>query len=268
MDRNLINSTTCDENIINDNTIPLSFKDQETQEPCKPYISIVIPVYNEEKNIETVLKRIPNHQKYEIIVVDDGSTDKTVKVVQSIKDNRIKLLKHDKNRGYGAAILSGVKVSKGDIIITMDSDGQHCPEEIPLLIEPITNNEADVVIGSRYLGNCKYKVPFYTKLGEKFINLCFWILYRKKVLNNQSGFRAFSKKARFIFQYTIYNKFAFCTEILFKAAHYNLKIIEKGITVNPRKYGSSYINLIKILISISVCILIYGVKKTLTLIFK
>jgi len=263
MDRNLIISTTCDENIINDNRIPISFNDQETQEPCKPYISIIIPVYNEEKNIKSVLERIPNHQKYEIIVVDDGSTDKTVKVVQSIKDSRIKLLKHDKNRGYGAAILSGVKVSKGDIIITMDSDGQHCPEEIPLLIEPITNNEADVVIGSRYLGNCKYKVPFYTKLGEKFINFCFWILYHKKILNNQSGFRAFNKKARYVFQYTIYNKFAFCTEVLFKAACHNLKIIEKGITVNPRKFGSSYINLIKISFSIAICILIFGIKRIL-----
>ncbi|MHA1413184.1 MAG: glycosyltransferase family 2 protein, partial [Promethearchaeota archaeon] len=113
MDRNLINSTTCDENIINDNRILLSFKDQETQDLYYPYISIIIPVYNEEKNIKAVLKRIPNHQKYEIIVVDDGSTDNTIKEIQSIKDDRIKLLKHDKNKGYGAAILSGIKKAKG-----------------------------------------------------------------------------------------------------------------------------------------------------------
>ena len=227
----------------------------------KPLISVVIPVYNEEKSIRNVIERIPNHHQYEILLVDDGSTDNSLENVKCISNRHIRVVKHKSNRGYGAAIITGIKSATGDIIVTLDSDGQHYPEEIPKLIHPIMNNQADMVIGSRYLGQCNYKVPLHTRVGEYLIDFFLWHLYGKNVKNNQSGFRAFNKRSLEIFNDLIYNKFGLCTEILFKAALSNLKMKEIPITVDPRKYGMSYVGIIKILISISSCIFIYGLKR-------
>lgn len=223
-------------------------------------VSIIIPIYNEEKSIVDVLARIPNHRKYEIILVDDGSTDNSISRVKNI-DKDVIIVKHEKNKGYGAAILTGLKKATGDIIVTMDSDGQHYPEEIPKLIGPILKNEADIVIGSRYLGTCNYDVPFHTRFGESFIDFFLWFFFNQNVRNNQSGFRAFRREDLALFDDLIYDNFGFCTEILFKSALNNLRIEEVAITVDPRKYGKSYVRLLKILISISSCILVYGLKK-------
>lgn len=146
----------------------------------------------------------------------------------------------------------------------MDSDGQHCPEEIPKLIQPILENKADLVIGSRYLGQCNYKVPFHTRFGELFIDFFLSFLFNQNIRNNQSGFRAFRIEHLEIFNSLIYEKFGFCTEVVFKSALNNLRINEIGITVNPRKFGTSYVGLFKILISILSCIFIYGLKKSQT----
>ncbi|MHA1285551.1 MAG: glycosyltransferase family 2 protein [Promethearchaeota archaeon] len=256
MDRNLINSTTCDENIINDNRIPISFNDLETQEPYQPYISIIIPVYNEEKNIKSVLERIPNHQKYEIIVVDDGSTDNSIKKILELSNKKMKIIRHKRNIGYGAALLTGFKNAKGKIIVTMDSDGQHNPEEIDNLIKPILENKADMTIGSRYKGICcNFKVPFYTRLGELCIKIMLWILYKKNISNNQNGFRAYNLSSLKIVKKVKNIGMGFSTEVLFNIAREGLRILEIPITANKRKYGESYANPFKVLKSAIICIL-------------
>jgi len=136
-----------------------------------PLISIIIPLFNEENTIKDVIERIPNHQQYEIILVDDGSTDNSIKKVQEIKDREIKIVTHPKNKGYGEAVLSGFKHATGDILVTLDSDGQHNPEELPNLIKPIINKKADITIGSRYLGKCNYKMPLYVQVGAYFVQI-------------------------------------------------------------------------------------------------
>lgn len=234
-------------------------KDFDTVE--KPLISIVIPMYNEEHSIKKVIKKIPNQGSYEIIVVDDGSTDNSVKKIKEVKDRAIKVIRHEKNQGYGAAILSGFENVTGDIIITMDSDGQHNPEEIPNLIEPIINDQVDIVVGSRYLGRSNYKIPLYTLVGEYFIYLCLRFLYHQKVRNNQGGFRAFRKETAKIFKNLKSNGMGFTTELLFKAAHQNLRITEIPIFLNSREVGISYVSLIRVLKSVSFCILYYTIKK-------
>ena len=147
----------------------------------------------------------------------------------------------------------------------MDSDGQHCPEEIPKLIKPIINKQADIVISSRYLGKCNYRIPSYTKIGENIISLFLWILFRQKVKNNQSGFKAFSKKSVKIFNKMLYNRFGLCTEMIYKAAYYKFILLEIPVSINIRKYGTSYVNLVKLFIAISTCILIYGVRKVINI---
>ena len=226
-----------------------------------PLISIVIPVYNEENTIKNVLYRIPNHYRYEVLIVDDGSTDNSVKKIEEVKIKDIKLFRHSTNKGYGAALLTGIQSAKGDIIITMDSDGQHNPEEMSNLIKPIINDKADIVVGSRYLGNSQYKVPLHTRLGELVIKKCLWCLFRQVVSNNQSGFRAFTKNCRNIFEDMIYTGFGFCTEILFKASYKKFRIKEVPITIYKREHGVSYVQIFRLTKAILSCMMFYTLKK-------
>ncbi len=224
-------------------------------------ISIVIPVYNEENSIMDVIQNIPNHNQYELLIIDDGSTDDSLNKVKEIDGRDIKLIHHHKNLGYGAAILTGFKYATGDIIITMDSDGQHNPEEIPDLISPIVNNKADLVIGSRYMGKSLYKIPLLTRFGESVVNFCLNLLFSKRIRNNQCGFRAIKKNVIKIFNNMQQTGMGFSTELIFKAAYNQYRIIEIPISVNPRKFGTSYVNLINITKSIASCIFFIALKK-------
>ncbi|MFX0025464.1 MAG: glycosyltransferase family 2 protein [Candidatus Hermodarchaeota archaeon] len=205
----------------------------------EPYLSIILPVYNEEKSIKNVIYRIPEALNYEVIIVDDGSTDNTVQYVKEIKNPNIKILKYVENQGYGAALLIGLKHARGDIIITLDSDGQHDPQEIPNLIKPILNNEADIAIGSSYKGNNNYNYPLYRKIGEFIIRVIIWIFYYQEIDNNQSGFRALKKTIKHIFYDIKHKGMGFTTEFLFRACSHKLKIKEVPISVNARAHGST-----------------------------
>ncbi|MFX1500241.1 MAG: glycosyltransferase family 2 protein [Promethearchaeota archaeon] len=248
-------------NTYNTSTLNDLLYSNKKTESSNQLISVVIPLYNEENTIKNVIERIPNHQHYEIIIVDDGSTDDSIKKVKEINDRNIKIIKHKTNQGYGAAILTGMENSCGDYLITIDSDGQHNPEEIPNLLEPLINNTADLVIGSRYLGKCHYKMPLHARVGAYFINFFLRLLYLQEVYDNQCGFRAFRKDVGEKLNNMRYTDMGFSTEMLFKIAHYNYRIVERPISVNPRKYGNSYVNLIKIVRSITSCIVFYTLKK-------
>jgi glycosyltransferase involved in cell wall biosynthesis len=224
-------------------------------------ISIVIPLYNEEKSILNVINRIPNHFRQEIIVVDDGSTDKGINKLKKARKKNLKIIKHKINQGYGAALLTGFINSQGDIIVTFDSDGQHNPEEIHKLIVPIIDNRADMVIGSRYLGKCGYKIPYYTRLGECTINLFFRIFYGKSISNNQSGFRAIKRDILENIKNIKNKRMAFTTEFLFELLHNKKRIIEVPILMNPRSYGDSHVKVFKILRAIMSILFQFGLKK-------
>jgi hypothetical protein len=238
-----------------------AFKNELDQFTDSLKISIIIPLYNEEKSIKRVLERIPPRESYEIIIVNDGSTDKSIKKVSAIEDSRIILIHHEENEGYGSAVLSGLEEASGDIIVTLDSDGQHDPQEIPKLIAPILFNQADIVIGSRYLGNSTYKVPIYTRMGEFLISKILWLFFHQRVRNNQSGFRAFKRKHIALFKNMVFKGFAICTEALFKAALKNLRIKEVPINMRVRKFGCSYVKVARIVFSIASCIIIYSLKR-------
>lgn len=225
------------------------------------FISIIIPLYNEEKSIKNIINRIPKYFKHEIIIVDDGSIDNSISEVLKIKNENISLIRHKENRGYGAAILTGIKHAKGDIIITLDSDGQHNPEEIPILIAPIIANGVDIVVGSRYKGESNYRVPLHTRAGEYVVNISLRYLCHQKVGNNQSGYRAFNKTCLKLFNEVIFSKFGLCTEILFKAAFHGFKICEVPISLNERIHGVSYNKVIEVFKSISTIIFLYFLKK-------
>ena len=220
-------------------------------------LSIVIPLYNEENTIKDIINKIPNHFQNEIIIVNDGSTDNSVQRITEIKDKNIVLINHKRNEGYGAAILTGIKKAKGDIIVTMDSDGQHNPEEIAKIIQPLLNDSADIVIGSRYLGKLNFKIPLHVKIAEIIIKLFMKLLYGQVIHNNQNGFRAFKRNTIKIFEDLRYTGMGFTTEVLLYSAYKGYKIKEIPITANSREYGDSYVKKIKTMKSILSIMLFY-----------
>jgi len=245
----------------NNDSVHSSKMNYEMIENFKPLVSVVIPLYNEENSIKSLLNSFPDQYSYEILIIDDGSTDNSIQKIKEAKNSAVKIIQHEKNLGYGAAIKSGFDHAKGDIIVTMDSDGQHDPNEIKCLIKPLIANQADLIVGSRYLGKCKYKIPLHTRAGEYFIKMSLWFLYNQKVFNNQNGFRAFKKDSLELFKKIKSNGMGFTTELLFESAYNGLKIVEIPITLNSRKFGTSYIKLLSLTRFICSCIIIYGLRK-------
>lgn len=149
-------------------------------------LSLVIPAYNAERFLPLILEKIP--KEIETIVVDDGSKDNTKKIAERFK---VKIIKHDVNKGKGAAMKTGAKHAKGDIIIFMDADNQHDPSEINKLIKPIQENEAEFVVGVR---NCR-EIPFLRRIYNTLVRLSFNIFVDKNIADPLSGFRAIKKDA-------------------------------------------------------------------------
>ena len=232
-------------------------------------ISIIIPMFNEENTIKTVLEKLPDHKLIEIIVIDDHSSDNSLKQIEKVRVNRnIRVVKHKKNKGYGAAVMTGVKNAKGNIMVTMDSDGQHSPDDILSLVKPIIEGEADYTIGSRYLGTYFYQLPISTRLGEVLIEKMIQIFFGKRIMNNQNGFRAFNRKILPIFENIKYQGYAFCTEQILKASLEGYKIKECPIKVYDREFGSSNIILSKLAFNLFICILQYILKRLKITIFR
>ncbi|TFF97908.1 MAG: glycosyltransferase family 2 protein [Promethearchaeota archaeon] len=231
-----------------------------------PLISIILPLYNEEKTIKTILENLPHHHLIEIIVVDDHSEDNSLKEIrQANLPRKIKIIKHNQNMGYGGALLTGIKNAMGKIIVTMDSDGQHSSDDIFNLVKPIVEGDADLSIGSRYLGKYFYKLPITTRFGESLLEKLLQILFNIKIKNNQNGFRAFDRKINYLFTNMNYYGYAFCTELIIKTKLEGYRIKECPIKVYDRKYGTSNIILRKLALRISTCIFQYFLIKHLPL---
>lgn len=225
-------------------------------------ISIILPVYNEENTVRKVIETIPSDNSIEIIVIDDHSTDDSLEEIKnSIVKNNLKILRHKRNMGYGAAILTGIKEARGHILLMMDSDGQHRPEDIYNLIKPIMEEKADFTIGSRYLGKCYYRLPIKTRLGEALVEKLIYIFFKIKIMNNQNGFRAFKAQLKHLFDNIKYNDFAFCTEVIIKAALEGYNIKECPINLYGRSHGKSKIHLTRLTINLFSCIFIYFLQK-------
>lgn len=194
----------------------------------QPTKCVVIPAHNEDRTVGKVVFDSLKHAN-RVIVVDDGSTDDTVDVA---RDNGAKVIELGKNYGYGFAITTGFNVAKEiyDIVVTIDADGQHNPSEIPILLEPIVKDEADIVIGSRFLQDIK--IPFYRRFGIWLITLAF-NLGKSNITDSQSGFRAF--KSDVLRELNIEETgFGQTTEIMIKARKHGYRIKEVPISCSYR----------------------------------
>jgi len=211
-------------------------------------IIIGIPAFNEEKNIASIITKLMNITD-SIIVCNDGSSDLTSEIAE--KMGAI-VINHKKNSGYGAAIRSiflKAKELDGDILVTFDADGQHRIEDIENVTTPIINQEAELVVGSRFLDDSEKEVPQYRKVGIKVITKITNASIKEKLTDSQSGFRAYSKKVVDELNPSELGM-GISTEILIKASSKNFKIVEVPIKIlysgdtsthNPISHGSSVI---------------------------
>jgi len=159
-------------------------------------LSVVIPVFNEEKTIEEIIRKVQAIDiDKEIIIVDDFSTDKTRDILKSVKEKNIKVLFHEKNSGKGAALKTGFREAKGDIIIIQDADLEYDPREYVNLVEPIVEGHADVVYGSRLSGGRPQRVyMFWHKLGNNVLTLLTNIIYNTTLTDMETGYKVFKKE--------------------------------------------------------------------------
>ena len=207
----------------------------------KKKLSIIIPVYNEENTIQTILKKIDNCKindlDFEIIIINDGSTDDTLKIIKENEKYFNQLVNLEKNSGKGFAIKSGLKFATGDYIILQDADLEYDPSEYSKLLNPIINNEADVVYGSRFLGNDERRVLyFWHTVGNKFLTLLSNMLSNLNLTDMEVCYKVF--KAEVIKNINLEeNKFGFEPEVTAKIAKKDIKIYEVGIKYFGRKYS-------------------------------
>ena len=211
-------------------------------------IIIGIPAFNEEKNIASIITKLMKITD-SIIVCNDGSSDLTSEIAEKMG---AVVINHKKNLGYGGAIRSiflKAKELDGDILVTFDADGQHRIEDIENVTTPIINQEAELVIGSRFLDDSEKEVPQYRKVGIKVITKITNASIKEKLTDSQSGFRAYSKNVVDELNPSELGM-GISTEILIKASSKNFKITEVPIRIlysgdtsthNPISHGSSVI---------------------------
>lgn len=213
-------------------------------------LSIIIPVYNEEKTVTKLLKKVlevklPKGMKREIVVVDDGSKDssklkvKNAKLQYNIKE--LKLIEHKTNKGKGAAIRTGIKNSTGDLLIIQDADLEYDPKDYISLLEPVLSGKAEVVYGSRLkkyplriVGSKRTPLVLHY-LGNKFLTLVTNLLYCSNLTDMETCYKLFKKSALKGIEIKS-NRFEFEPEITAKLLKKGVKIYEVPISVKPRGY--------------------------------
>jgi len=229
---------------------------------------VCIPAFNEARQIAQIVN---NAKKYcsEVLVCDDGSVDRTAEIA---KNAGAIVIRHNSNRGYGAAIKTLFAESRkknAEIIVTLDSDGQHDVNEIPKLINQLLREDVDIVIGSRFLNKkSQEQIPMYRSFGIRTITKLTQVASYENLTDSQSGFRAYSKNA--LEKINIYeNGMSVSTEILLKAKEKDLIIKEVPITVrydvedastqNPLKHGISVIHSVILFVSLKHPLTFYGI---------
>jgi len=225
-------------------------------------IIAAMPAYNEANYIGSVVLQVRQYAD-EVIVADDGSRDRTAKIAELAGAT---VIRHERNKGKGAAIrsiLAEVRKRNADILVLLDADSQHDPEEIPFFIRAVSEG-SDLVIGSRKIG--RHNVPLYRKVGQKVLSYLTGVLSEAKVSDTESGFRGLSKKAISVMQFKE-SGFAIEAEMISEATSKGLKIVEvpisaiytkDGSTLNPIRHGFGNLNRIMVLISERKPMLFFG----------
>ena len=203
-------------------------------------LSIIVPCYNEKETVGEVLKRILKLQlpcETELIAVDDGSKDGSAKVVEEFLN--VTLVRHEVNKGKGSAIRTGIKKSSGDAILIQDADLEYFPEDIVNLVQPILSGEADIVLGSRFLGNPKGMSRTHF-LANKTLSFATRALFGGKITDLMTGYKLFTRQA--LQQISVTSEsFDVEAELVGKLLKRKLRIVEVPIKYEYRRKGKAKI---------------------------
>ncbi|MDD5680402.1 MAG: glycosyltransferase family 2 protein [Candidatus Omnitrophica bacterium] len=204
-------------------------------------ISVIIPVYNEERTIKEITGKVMDIDIVdEIVIVDDFSKDDTMKILKTLPFKKVKIYSHDKNQGKGAAIRTGLKNATGDVVIFQDADLEYDPADYSKLVKPIKEGKADVVYGSRFLSrdslfHCKKFFYLTHFVGNKFLNLMVWVLYGAKLTDMETCYKVIKKEM--LNGIDLHARgFDIEPEITAKLLKKGVKIYEVPISYVPRDY--------------------------------
>ncbi len=210
------------------------------------FVSVVIPVFNEEQTIGNIITRTKMTMEqmgvpFEVLVVDDGSEDRSADISQ---EKEAEVLR-ETHQGKGYALRSGLRMAKGELVVTLDSDGSHKPEEIPSVVRCIREDRAEFVIGTRFFNSInKSKISKVNRIGNRLFNVLIGFLTGVKISDSQSGFRAI--KSSIIKRMNLRSQgYEVESEMLVKALKMGARVAETPISFEQRTVGCSKLDPIR-----------------------
>jgi glycosyltransferase involved in cell wall biosynthesis len=199
-------------------------------------LSIVVPVFNEAGTLPEVLRQVRAAPfDKEILVIDDGSSDNTWEVLQSLQDGDLRLFRHEVNRGKGAALQTGFEHVTGDVVIVQDADLEYDPRDYPKLIRPIEEGKADVVFGSRFIGEPHRVLFFWHYVGNKLLTTLSNMFTNLNLTDMETGYKAFRSEVLQGLRLRA-ERFGFEPEFTAKVARKKYRIYETAISYSGRGY--------------------------------
>ncbi|HXW34668.1 MAG TPA: glycosyltransferase family 2 protein [Acidimicrobiales bacterium] len=208
----------------------------EAAAPTYHLLSVIVPVYNERNTVAEVIRRVRSVELplgLEVVVVDDGSSDGSEKILGALEDSTVRLIAHGSNRGKGAAVRTGLEVSRGDLILIQDADLEYDPADWPRLLDPIVRGKARVVYGSRFTGERKNMFPSHW-LGNRFLTLLTNILYSSTLSDMETCYKLFDREVLRGIKIQS-DKFEFEPEITAKVLRRGYRIYEVPVSYAGRE---------------------------------
>lgn len=204
----------------------------------KPRVLIVIPAYNEEKSIAAILLALRREvPEFDRVVINDGSQDKTAEVVRTLGEKQLNLVQ---NLGYGHALQTGLKyalLKQYEIVVSIDADGQHRPSDVKRLVAALESEQADMVIGSRFVKDSTYDTPLDRRLGQLLFSHLTQLLLGQRIFDTSSGFKALRARSCAVIVDTAFLDFHIESMVQLRLRDH--KIVEIPVVVEERQFGQS-----------------------------
>jgi len=211
----------------------------EPEAPTYRLLSVIVPVYNERNTVGEIIRRmrkvdLPGDLELEIVVVDDASADGSDKVLSTLEDSTVRVVRHETNQGKGAAIRTALGYVRGDLVLVQDADLEYDPEDWPRLLAPVLKGKARVVYGSRFTGE-RRNMLFWHWVGNRFLSLVTNVLYNTTISDMETCYKLFDRKV--LDGITIEaNRFDFEPEVTAKLLRRGHRIYEVPISYAGREF--------------------------------